>query len=554
MNITFNKAIMGVMLIALTQQAIGQNTFPASGAAGIGTTTPNASSLLDINSTNKGFLMPRMTQAQRNAIVSPASGLLIYQTNGVKGFYYYNGTTWKAVSSNAISGLSNNIFIGSTAGFSNPTSSGNIGFGRATLYSNVDRIENIAIGDSSQFLTGVGSIGNQAYYNTSIGTKSLRFNTTGARNASVGSYSSYRSNTGNDNVSVGYNAAYSNEFANFCTAVGTSSLFANKSSFNTAVGAESGDFVTFSSECSFFGYDANQTGTTSYINATAIGAFSRTTGNAQVRLGNSSVGSIGGFVNYTNVSDGRYKKEVKENVPGLDFINKLKPVTYHLDVRGLRSFLNEDKNGSEGSAATDAAHKERVEKGITEKEKVLYSGFIAQDVERAAQESGYDFSGVDKPQNDGSLYGLRYAEFTVPLVKAVQELSAADAQTTDRLSKLEKENAELRATLKQMQECLQTVCENQMKMQGSTGINQAPLFSLSPNPASSIVKITMGDTDKKQAYTIHVIDVAGKTVHSISANGNSVYDLNTASLNKGTYLVQLLLQNELIQTEKLIIQ
>jgi hypothetical protein len=56
MNITFNKAIMGVMLIALTQQAIGQNTFPASGAAGIGTTTPDASSLLDINSTNKGFL------------------------------------------------------------------------------------------------------------------------------------------------------------------------------------------------------------------------------------------------------------------------------------------------------------------------------------------------------------------------------------------------------------------------------------------------------------------------------------------------------------------
>ena len=58
MNITFNKAIMGVMLVAFTQQSIGQNTFPASGAAGIGTTTPNASSVLDINSTTKGFLLP----------------------------------------------------------------------------------------------------------------------------------------------------------------------------------------------------------------------------------------------------------------------------------------------------------------------------------------------------------------------------------------------------------------------------------------------------------------------------------------------------------------
>jgi len=553
MNIRFNKAIIGIFLVAATQQGMGQNTFPASGAAGIGTTTPNASSLLDITSTTKGVLLPRMTQTQRNAIVSPASGLLIYQTNGVKGFYYYNGTSWKAVSSNAVSGLSNNIFIGATAGQSNPTTTGNIGLGRATLYSNTDRIENIAIGDSSQFATGVGSIGNQAYYNTSIGSKSLRFNTTGARNAIVGAFSSYRSITGNDNVTVGYNASFSNEFANFCTAVGTSSLFANKSSFNTGVGADAGDVIINSSECSFFGYDANQSTTTAYINSTAIGAFSRTTGNAQVRLGSSTVGSIGGFVNYTNVSDGRYKKEVKENVPGLAFINKLKPVTYHLDVRGLRSFLHEDKTGADGQSVS-AEQKERVEKGIVEKEKVLYSGFIAQEVERAAQESGYDFSGVDKPQNDGSLYGLRYAEFTVPLVKAVQELSATDAQTTDRITKLEQENSELKAALKQMQECLQTVCENQLKMQSSTAIGQGTLLSLSPNPAHGLVKITLASSDKKQAYTINVIDATGKTVHSISANGSSTHEMNTAGLNKGTYLVQLLNQSELKQTEKLIVQ
>jgi hypothetical protein len=56
-----------------------------------------------------------------------------------------------------------------------------------------------------------------------------------------------------------------------------------------------------------------------------------------------------------------------------------------------------------------------------EKEKILYTGFIAQEVEKTARELGYDFSGVDKPQNEHSLYGLRYAEFVVPLVKAVQE-------------------------------------------------------------------------------------------------------------------------------------
>jgi hypothetical protein len=61
---------------------------------GIGTTSPNASSILDISSTTAGLLAPRMSAAQKTAIVSPATGLLIYQTDGTTGFYYYNGSSW----------------------------------------------------------------------------------------------------------------------------------------------------------------------------------------------------------------------------------------------------------------------------------------------------------------------------------------------------------------------------------------------------------------------------------------------------------------------------
>jgi len=50
-----------------------------------------------------------------------------------------------------------------------------------------------------------------------------------------------------------------------------------------------------------------------------------------------------------------------------------------------------------------------------------YSGFLAQEVEKAAKESDYDFSGVHAPRNEHDLYSLTYAEFVVPLVKAVQE-------------------------------------------------------------------------------------------------------------------------------------
>lgn len=67
---------------------------------GIGTTNPHSSAILDLDvsapsfTTKLGFLVPRMTLAERAAIPSPATGLLVYQTDAVAGFYYYTGTNW----------------------------------------------------------------------------------------------------------------------------------------------------------------------------------------------------------------------------------------------------------------------------------------------------------------------------------------------------------------------------------------------------------------------------------------------------------------------------
>src|ERR1700675_2110510 len=97
-NLLMSKIFFFLSTLLLFSISINaQNTFPSSGPAGIGTTTPNASSLLDVTSTTKGILVPRMTKTQRDAIVSPATGLLIYQTNNTPGFYYYSGTAWTAV-------------------------------------------------------------------------------------------------------------------------------------------------------------------------------------------------------------------------------------------------------------------------------------------------------------------------------------------------------------------------------------------------------------------------------------------------------------------------
>ena len=77
--------------------------------------TANSSSMLDVKSTSKGFLSPRLTTTQRNAIVTPATGLLVFDTS-LNGFYYYNGTAWINLSSGSSSGLlwsynSTNVYL-----------------------------------------------------------------------------------------------------------------------------------------------------------------------------------------------------------------------------------------------------------------------------------------------------------------------------------------------------------------------------------------------------------------------------------------------------------
>lgn len=75
-----------IILLFLTNNLIAQ--------VGIGTTSPDPSSILHLNTTNSGFLAPRLTAVQKYSIINPATGLLIYQTDGAAGFWYYTGSTW----------------------------------------------------------------------------------------------------------------------------------------------------------------------------------------------------------------------------------------------------------------------------------------------------------------------------------------------------------------------------------------------------------------------------------------------------------------------------
>jgi len=125
---------------------------------GIGTTSPNSSSILELKSTSQGLLTPRMTKGQRNAITSPATGLLIYQTNNTAGFYYYDGsnwvtfgggdTDWTISGNNIYNANTENVGVGtitpSTKFHIKGTASGG-GGGSSTIYS--ENFSGIPIGD-----------------------------------------------------------------------------------------------------------------------------------------------------------------------------------------------------------------------------------------------------------------------------------------------------------------------------------------------------------------------------------------------------------------------
>ena len=180
---------------------------------------------------------------------------------------------------------------------------------------------------------------------------------------------------------------------------------------NTGIGTFSLQTPTTGTNNTALGYSSDVSLATA-TNATALGYNATAPASNYVRVGNTAVTAIVGQVNFTT-SDGRFKTNVQNNVPGLDFILKLKPVTYHFEKARYSAFIGEKQEASYVSELQqqDAENK-------------LSSGFIAQEVEATANELHYDFDGVYKPQNEKDSYALGYQQFVVPLVKAVQELKA----------------------------------------------------------------------------------------------------------------------------------
>lgn len=410
----------------------------------------------------------------------------------------------------------------------------NCAFGYESLYSNSDGRDNTAMGHRSLYRNST------ANHNTAVGSYAMYQNTTGTLNTAIGYRSLDSNSTGHSNTASGTDALFRNKTGSYNTATGTNALVYNSTgSFNTGMGRYSLYYNTTGGTNTAVGYFASPNiGTLS--NTTAVGYNARTTASNQVRIGNNSVTSIGGYSNWTNISDGRVKKNIKENVPGLDFINLLKPVTYNLALDEMDKIINAPLVEEEKESA---ATNELVAKAT--KQAVQYTGFVAQDVEKAAKKISFDFSGVDAPKNENDLYGLRYAEFVVPLVKSVQELSSKNDE-------LQQQVDELKTLLEELNKKLSG---NENYRDQKVNLPSASLEQNIPNPLSNHTTVRYTLPTKYSQASIVVTDKAGKKIKEInvSGNGRSSININTTMLNAGTYQYSLFVNHQLIDTRQMIV-
>ncbi len=420
---------------------------------------PDSSAILDIKSNSKGILIPRMGSANRLALRN-IPGLLVYDTTTLS-FWYNNGSAWKNMATTAAatgtgwllsgnSGTDSSNFIGTTDSTALRIKVAN------QLSGIIDPLYgNTSWGIHSGSFRAVDSGGrlNVGAYNTAMGNAALYSNNMGGSNAAFGYAALYSNTAGAANCAVGVNSMYSSYGGSLNTASGPASMFYNTTgSANTASGYLALGNNTTGGNNTGIGYGAlayNETGN----NNTAIGCYSGVTwqgggdtlnntmalGNGAtvyasntIRIGNGAITKIEGQVPFTTPSDGRYKYNVQEDVKGLDFILKLRPVTYQFDARRF-----DLPGGKRITSLRMPTVKEVAATGYEEAAQVRRTGFIAQEVEKAAIASGYNFSGVVKPASAIDHYSLSYESFVVPLVKAVQEQQQIIADLQQQVKELQ---------------------------------------------------------------------------------------------------------------------
>ena len=299
---------------------------------------------------------------------------------------YDNVAVGKGAGDSVTTGI-NNVIIGSRAGEAMSATNNCVIIGRAA---------------------GLSINSTDANHSTLVGSSAGQSLTDGQNNTALGFYSMYTNSTSDQNVAVGYKALEDHNVD------GTGA--------NTMVGYEAGKDITTGQyntglgSAIAFDIDAN--------NQTAIGRGATTDSANDIAIGNTSVDEIKGQVDFSTFSDRRIKKNIKDNDLGLDFINDLRPRKFNK--------VNPAKYPDEIRKANDGNHGEWTDAQANK----VWDGLIAQEVKEAVDKHKSSFSGWNVEKN--SKENITYSTLTIPLIKAVQELTEIVKSQQKEIEELKK--------------------------------------------------------------------------------------------------------------------
>ncbi len=569
----YNSAFSGTA--AGTATLIADLAITASGNVGIGTTTPTTGGLV-VNTKTGGVNAMFGSNTTGVAIESanPGIGLNTYYNNGRKFIASGYGGVIGLDPTSGLLGFYNSAASGTADGAATIpadmviTAAGNVGIGTTTPGAKLDvfgdaLINNVTVGSGNN--SGNTVVGEDAFknntntagYNCAVGFENLYSNTSGLGNTAMGYTGMYSNIDGANNTADGYSALYFNTNGSYNTAMGSGALSENTTgSYNTVVGRNALVYNSTGSNNTVVGCNSGvNSSRVNLTNSMALGYGVEITASNQVTVGNTDVTVIGGQVGWSNFSDGRFKKDIQQNVPGLTFINKLRPLTYHIDLEKFEQF-----SGRKDSTLN--AMKPELQKA----EQKLRTGFVAQDVEQAAKDVNYDFDGVNHPKDEKDHYSLVYADFVPSLVKAVQELSKLnDAKNASidslktQINQQQKINTDLQKQIDDLKAIV--LAGNQSSSNVATTNKQivelgsnAALSQNIPNPFSNSTVINYNlPVNNGNAY-INFYGVNGTLLKSVklTGNGKGTITLKASELASGIYRYALFVDGKNIDSKQMI--
>lgn len=458
---------------------------------------------------------------------SPGSGFSIYKATDRLNFNYATGNQASTITW--------------TTGM-NLNTSGNVGINKTNQTFRLDVAGDVNVDQNSAYF--LGGTGNRVLWYNSTATNNIFVGvgagtaiTTGTSNAFFGNNAGNANTSGSTNTFVGGDAGDVNTTGAENVFVGRSAGGANTTgTSNTFIGVTAGSTITTGGSNTCIGNSANVTAVNS-SNRMSLGAGASCATDNEGFIGNGAYTTTRSTNGIFAASDARFKSNIQENVKGLEFIMKLRPVTYKFEGKKFDEFHHKNDLESWRKVASTLNY--------STSEKIVHSGFIAQEVEKVANEVGYNFGGLHTPENADDSYCVNYADFVVPIIKAMQEQQAM-------IASMQAEIATLKGGI--YGNDAQGNSETTLQLELANA-SKVILYDAQPNPfsTSTVIRYFIPENISGNAF-VAFHDMYGNEVNKIeiTEKGFGKIEANTANLASGVYSYSIMIDGKSVDTKKML--